>query len=179
MRKASAIGVLIFAMAILSVNFVWAQATTKSTPQLKFNAGIHCWETGLNPPLDPYGYFKFRISQLGHGSFILNGRQIYYQDVLPWPDSPVTGNAELIDGKWEMNLIAASQQRLDIPSPSGGASICRASIDEDTLEGTFTCWSIRLRHPPNPGENQPQHLPPGDRFWHDDLTYKMKPINCH
>jgi hypothetical protein len=44
-----------FCNGILSVNFVWAQATTKSTPQLKFNAGIHCWETGLNPPIDPYG----------------------------------------------------------------------------------------------------------------------------
>jgi hypothetical protein len=172
--------VLILAMAILSANFVLAHETTKNRPHsLIFDAGIHCWETGLNPPLDPYGYFKFRISQLGHDSFIVDGRQIYYQDVLPWPDSPVTGNAELIDGKWEMNLIAAFQQRLDVPSPTGGANICRASIDEATLEETFTCWTIRLRNPSNPGEGNPQHLLPGERFWHDDLTYKMKPINCH
>ena len=81
---------------MLFCNPISAQTTTDN---LKFHAGVQCWDTGLNPPLDPYGYLKFRISQLGHGSFTVNGRQIYYQDVLPWADLPVTGNAELIEGK--------------------------------------------------------------------------------
>ena len=170
MRKVSMIEVLVLAMGILCTNFVWAQQPTETTPySLKFNAGIHCWETGLNTPLDPYGYFKFRISQLGQGSFIVNGRMIYYQDVLPWPDAPVTGNAELIDKKWEMNLISVFQT---------GPNICRASIDELTLEGTFKCFTIRYRVPTNLGEEDPMHLEPGEKFWHDDLTYKMEPISC-